>query len=512
MGSLCLFSKTDFEMLKRMERLECIHGVYFDPENGEAIKMNSETQQQKKLFDLLQKYVEKGSFLMARPIKIQGKGLLVELPQPGVLAYLPISQIEKRFVQDMTPYLQRPIQVRIVKFTDGRLTVSRSMNDEEWCSQVYFRMENSDRQEYKEVSDLLRKGESLDGVILSPEGEIVEFDQKTLLKGMLWELLSETKDQKDRVQLEFIRRVKQGTIVKILEIGLLGFVPDSQLDIGWVPSPEVFTHHTFSAFIIDLNASKGDIIVSRRAFLESIMEPFLGQSVPVRVIQRVKGGVFVDFHGTPLFLWENSLRAFKNVMAADLLQKNEWFPLKIKRTSKNKIIAKAELQEFWTNMQKRTDWTQILNNTWQKLSNRFTPKTAITVCITGWNENNIQVITKDGIQGIICKKDLSMKLIESGIERFKTLNVRFRNIDCNSYRIFFECCPLPLLNAQESKLNQSKEIRKADKEGIFSGEEFSKASRVIDWFRQWYGKESENETKSSLKSGIENINSANHSF
>jgi small subunit ribosomal protein S1 len=105
------------------------------------------------------------------------------------------------------------------------------------------------------------------------------------------------------VEGNVIEVVKGGLI---LDLGVRGFLPASLVDIRRVHNLEEFTGQTLECKVIELNRSRNNVVLSRRAVLEEerkeVREQILGRLEPGQVVEGkisniVDFGAFVDLDG-----------------------------------------------------------------------------------------------------------------------------------------------------------------------------------------------------------------------
>ena len=152
------------------------------------------------------------------------------------------------------------------------------------------------------------------------------------------------------------RRVKGGLIVIITPGSLYGFLPASQVELHPIQNLEQYVGQVFDMKVINVDRSRNDIILSRRALLETELEKkkadrFKTLQAGQRVTGKVKGitnfGAFVDLDGVDGLIhktnmaWKHILHPSElvsvgekvNVQIIDIDKENERISLGLKQTT-----------------------------------------------------------------------------------------------------------------------------------------------------------------------------------
>jgi small subunit ribosomal protein S1 len=154
-------------------------------------------------------------------------------------------------------------------------------------------------------SDEVSLGEQVDALVLTKEdqeGRLL-LSKKRARFEKAWrkiEAAAETGEPVDGVVIEV---VKGGLI---LDLGVRGFLPASLVDIRRVHNLDEFKGQTLECKVIELNRSRNNVVLSRRAVLEEerkeVREQILGRLQPGMIVEGkisniVDFGAFVDLEG-----------------------------------------------------------------------------------------------------------------------------------------------------------------------------------------------------------------------
>jgi small subunit ribosomal protein S1 len=148
-------------------------------------------------------------------------------------------------------------------------------------------------------------GEEIDALVLTKEdaeGRLI-LSKKRARFEKAWRRIEVAADSGEPVEGSVIEVVKGGLI---LDLGVRGFLPASLVDIRRVHNLDEFMSQTLECKVIELNRSRNNVVLSRRAVLEEerkeVREQILGRLEPGQVVEGkisniVDFGAFVDLDG-----------------------------------------------------------------------------------------------------------------------------------------------------------------------------------------------------------------------
>jgi small subunit ribosomal protein S1 len=148
-------------------------------------------------------------------------------------------------------------------------------------------------------------GEEVDALVLTKEdseGRLI-LSKKRARFEKAWRRIEVAADSGEPVEGSVIEVVKGGLI---LDLGVRGFLPASLVDIRRVHNLDEFMGQTLECRVIELNRSRNNVVLSRRAVLEEerkeVREQILGRLEPGQVVEGkisniVDFGAFVDLDG-----------------------------------------------------------------------------------------------------------------------------------------------------------------------------------------------------------------------
>jgi small subunit ribosomal protein S1 len=154
-------------------------------------------------------------------------------------------------------------------------------------------------------SDEVELGEEVDALVLTKEdaeGRLV-LSKKRARFEKAWRRIEAAAESGEPVEGNVIEVVKGGLI---LDLGVRGFLPASLVDIRRVHNLDEFLGQKLECKVIELNRSRNNVVLSRRAVLEEerkeVREQILGRLQPGQVVDGkisniVDFGAFVDLDG-----------------------------------------------------------------------------------------------------------------------------------------------------------------------------------------------------------------------
>src|SRR4030095_8646996 len=153
--------------------------------------------------------------------------------------------------------------------------------------------------------DEVEMGEEVDALVLTKEdqdGPLI-MSQKRARFEKAWRRIQAAAESGEPVEGTVIEVVKGGLI---LDLGVRGFLPASLVDIRRVHNLDEFMGQQLECKVIELNRSRNNVVLSRRAVLEEerkeVRQQILGRLQPGQVVEGkisniVDFGAFVDLDG-----------------------------------------------------------------------------------------------------------------------------------------------------------------------------------------------------------------------
>jgi small subunit ribosomal protein S1 len=154
-------------------------------------------------------------------------------------------------------------------------------------------------------ADEVSLGDQVDALVLTKEdqeGRLI-LSKKRARFEKAWRKIEAAAESGEPVEGTVIEVVKGGLI---LDLGVRGFLPASLVDIRRVHNLDEFMGQTLECKVIELNRSRNNVVLSRRAVLEEerkeVRQQILGRLQPGQIVEGkisniVDFGAFVDLDG-----------------------------------------------------------------------------------------------------------------------------------------------------------------------------------------------------------------------
>ena len=155
------------------------------------------------------------------------------------------------------------------------------------------------------TEDEVSVGDKIDALVMQKEdaeGRLI-LSKKRARFEQAWKRIEEVEQQAGIIDGTVIEVVKGGLI---LDLGVRGFLPASLVDIRRIQNLDEYMGRTLTCRVIELNRSRNNVVLSRRAVLEEerkeVREQILGKLQPGDVVigvisNIVDFGAFVDLEG-----------------------------------------------------------------------------------------------------------------------------------------------------------------------------------------------------------------------
>ena len=238
----------------------------------------------------------------------------------------------------------------------------------------------------EEVDVYLEKLESnLGNLVLSR-------DKAEILKA--WDKISEACEQGDPVEGMIVSKVKGGLSV---DIGVKAFLPGSQIDIRPTRNLDKFIGKKMRFKVIKFNKKRGNIVLSRRAILQSERDKLRGETLEqIREGMIVKGiiknitdyGAFIDLGGVDGLLHITDMSWGRVKHPESLLNVGEEIEVKILKFDEDKERVSLGLK-------------QVQPNPWEMAKERYEVGSKVEGEVVSIKDYGIFLELDNGIEGLI---------------------------------------------------------------------------------------------------------------
>jgi small subunit ribosomal protein S1 len=149
--------------------------------------------------------------------------------------------------------------------------------------------------------DEVEMGEEVDALVLTKEdqdGRLIMSKKRARFE-KAWRRIEAAAESGEPVEGTVIEVVKGGLII---DLGVRGFLPASLVDIRRVPNLDEYMGTKIETKVIELNRSRNNVVLSRRAVLEEERKEILDRLQPGLIVEGqisniVDFGAFVDLNG-----------------------------------------------------------------------------------------------------------------------------------------------------------------------------------------------------------------------
>jgi small subunit ribosomal protein S1 len=260
-------------------------------------------------------------------------------------------------------------------------------------------------------ADEVSLGEQVDALVLTKEdqeGRLL-LSKKRARFEKAWRKIEAAAESGEPVEGTVIEVVKGGLI---LDLGVRGFLPASLVDIRRVHNLEEFRGQTLECKVIELNRSRNNVVLSRRAVLEEerkeVREQILGRLQPGMIVEGrisniVDFGAFVDLEGIDGLIHISELSWSHVNHPSEVLDIGETVRVKV-------LDIDRERQRISLGLK------QTQEDPWQRVLNEYKPGDALEGKVTKVVAFGAFVEIVPGVEGLVHISELAEHHVESPTE------------------------------------------------------------------------------------------------
>jgi small subunit ribosomal protein S1 len=310
-------------------------------------------------------------------------------------------------------------------------------------------------------ADEVEPGEEIDALVLTKEdseGRLV-LSKKRARFEKAWRRIEAAAESGEPVEGNVIEVVKGGLI---LDLGVRGFLPASLVDIRRVHNLEEFTGQTLECKVIELNRSRNNVVLSRRAVLEEerkeVREQILGRLEPGQVVEGkisniVDFGAFVDLDGIDGLIHISELSWSHVNHPSEVVAIGDTVRIKVLDIDRDRQRISLGLK-------------QTQEDPWQRVISAHRPGDVLEGNVTKVVAFGAFVEILPGVEGLVHISELADHHVESPsevVEPGTTLNVKILEIDEERRRL-----SLSIKQVEEKRMamgDLGEQIQEANDEG-----------------------------------------------
>ncbi len=276
-------------------------------------------------------------------------------------------------------------------------------------------------------ADEVELGEEIDALVLTKEdaeGRLV-LSKKRARFEKAWRRIEAAAESGEPVEGTVIEVVKGGLI---LDLGVRGFLPASLVDIRRVHNLDEFLGQTLECKVIELNRSRNNVVLSRRAVLEEerkeVREQILGRLEPGQVVEGkisniVDFGAFVDLDGIDGLIHISELSWSHVNHPSEVISIGDTVRIKVLDIDRDRQRISLGLK-------------QTQEDPWQRVISTYRPGDVLEGTVTKVVAFGAFVEILPGVEGLVHISELADHHVESPsevVEPDSKLNVKILEID-----------------------------------------------------------------------------------
>jgi len=333
-----------------------------------------------------------------------------------------------------------------------QITAETAMVDVGWKTEGYIPI--------KEIRDeegnlIVTVGDSLEVLVdrRDQDGNLILSREKAA-KIKVWDEVKKASEQGIPLKGTIKERVKGGLSV---DIGVIGFLPGSQLDIRPVRDLDQFLGQTFLFNVIKYDRKRNNVVLSRRTLIEK--ERVAEKTQTLELIEEGKVmegtiknitdyGIFVDLGGLDGLLHVTDLSWGRITRPADHFAKGQRIQVKVLSFDREKERVSIGLK-------------QLMENPWGKIKDRYASGMIVSGKVVNIKDYGVFVEIEPGLEGLVHVSEMSWsreirhpsKVVSVG----EAISVMILYINHETKRIS--------LGIKQTKPNPWEEVKKKYQEG-----------------------------------------------
>ena len=281
--------------------------------------------------------------------------------------------------------------------------------------------------------DVVKIGDTIDALVLQKEdkdGRLI-LSKKRAEYERVWQRLDAIKEIDGTVKGQVIEVVKGGLIV---DIGLRGFVPASLVDTMRVKDLKAYMGQEFECKIVELNRSRNNVVLSRRAFLDTLRKEEKqqlldhlekGEVVKGTVSSIVSFGAFVDIGGLDGLVHISELSWGHVDHPSEVLAVGDEVTVQILDVDKERNRVSLGLK-------------QCQPDPWKETVKKFKTGEIVEGTVTKLVPFGAFVSVADGVEGLIHISELADQRVEfpgDVVEAGQTVTIKIVDIEVDRHRL-----------------------------------------------------------------------------
>jgi small subunit ribosomal protein S1 len=281
--------------------------------------------------------------------------------------------------------------------------------------------------------DEVTLGEEVDALVLTKEdqdGRLIMSKKRARFE-KAWRRIEAAAESGEPVEGTVIEVVKGGLII---DLGVRGFLPASLVDIRRVPNLDEYMGTQIECKVIELNRSRNNVVLSRRAVLEEerkeVRQQILDRLAPGLVVEGqisniVDFGAFVDLDGIDGLIHISELSWSHVNHPSEILEIGDTVAVKVLDIDRDRQRISLGLK-------------QTQEDPWQRIVNTYNIGDELAGTVTKVVTFGAFVEILDGVEGLVHISELAAHHVENPREIFQPgdeLRVKILEIDSERRRL-----------------------------------------------------------------------------
>ncbi len=281
--------------------------------------------------------------------------------------------------------------------------------------------------------DEVELGEEVDALVLTKEdqdGRLV-LSKKRARFEKAWRKIEAAAESGEPVEGSVIEVVKGGLII---DLGVRGFLPASLVDIRRVQNLDEFLGDTIECKVIELNRSRNNVVLSRRAVLEEerkeVRQQILDRLQPGQIVEGaisniVDFGAFVDLDGIDGLIHISELSWSHVNHPSEILSIGQVVPVKVLDIDRDRQRISLGLK-------------QTQEDPWQRVVDTYALGDELEGKVTKVVSFGAFVEILDGVEGLVHISELAQHHVENPrevVNQGDVIKVKILEIDSERRRL-----------------------------------------------------------------------------
>jgi small subunit ribosomal protein S1 len=281
--------------------------------------------------------------------------------------------------------------------------------------------------------DEVELGEEVDALVLTKEdqdGRLV-LSKKRARFEKAWRRIEGAAESGEPVEGSVIEVVKGGLII---DLGVRGFLPASLVDIRRVQNLDEFLGQTIECKVIELNRSRNNVVLSRRAVLEEerkeVRQQILDRLQPGQIVEGaisniVDFGAFVDLDGIDGLIHISELSWSHVNHPSEILSIGQVVPVKVLDIDRDRQRISLGLK-------------QTQEDPWQRVVDTYALNDELEGKVTKVVSFGAFVEILDGVEGLVHISELAQHHVENPrevVNQGDVIKVKILEIDSERRRL-----------------------------------------------------------------------------